>query len=67
MARERMAYSRRDNVPRLIPLESFDIDQNTLQLNHSKRWVSIVKLNSNLVGELPPRALGLLESTDNVV
>lgn len=62
-----MAYSRRDNGPRFVPLEPFDIYQDTLQLNHGKRRVGIIELDSNLIGELSPSALGLLESADNVI
>jgi hypothetical protein len=43
------------------------IDQYPLKLRNSERWVSIVELDSDLVRELIPGALGLLEATDDVV
>ena len=65
--RARVTYGRRDNGPRFVPPKSFDIYQNTLQLNHCKRRVGIIELDSNLIGKLPPSALGLLESANDVV
>lgn len=57
----------RHDVPGLIPVETFEIDQNTLQLHHSERRMSVIELNGDLAGELGPGALGLLEATDNVI
>ena len=55
------------DVPSLIPLEAFDINQNALKLDNCKGWVSVIKLDSHLVGELAPSSLGLLETPDNVM
>lgn len=54
-------------VPRIIPIKSLDIDQYPLELGNSERWVGVVQLDGDLVGEFLPRALTLLETSDNVV
>lgn len=56
-----------DDAPGLIPIKALEIDENTLELNNSQSRVGVVQLDGNLFGELLPRALGLLESTDNIV
>jgi hypothetical protein len=60
-------HSLGNNGPRLIPFKTFKIKENTLKLNNSKCWMGIIQLNSNLVRELAPCTLGLLESTNNIV
>lgn len=57
----------RDEVPRLIPLELLEVDKDALELDNGQRRVRVVQLDGDLVGELPPGAFGLLETTDNVV
>jgi len=56
-----------DNVPGFIPLETLQIYKDTLQFGDSERGVGVVQLDGDLVRELIPRALRLLESTDDVV
>lgn len=56
-----------DDAPGVIPLKTFQIHKYTLQFRDGERWVSVVQLDGNLIRELFPRALGLLESTDDVV
>lgn len=60
-------YSVDNDIPSLIPLKSLNINQNALQLNDGKRRVSVIELDSNLLRELLPRALRLLETTNNIV
>lgn len=54
-------------VPRIIPVKSLDIDQYPLELGNSQCRVGVVELDGDLVGEFLPRALALLETSDNVV
>lgn len=54
-------------VPGIIPLQPFDINQDSEKLRNGKGWVGIVELDSDLVGKLLPGALALLESADDVV
>lgn len=54
-------------VPRVVPVESLNIDQYPLELGDGEGWVSVVELNSNLVGKFLPRTLALLETSNNVV
>lgn len=61
------AYSVDNNLPSLIPFKSLNINQDALQLNNGKRRMSIVELDSNLLRELPPRALRLLETPNDIV
>ena len=56
-----------DNVPSLVPFESLEINQDTLELNNGQRRMGIVQLDGHLVRELSPSALRLLEATNNVV
>ena len=58
---------RSHNLPCNIPLEIFDIDEDTLQLDDGERGMGIVQLNGDLIGELCPRTFSLFETTDNVV
>lgn len=55
------------NVPCLAPLKTFYVDEDALHFDDSQGWVRVVELDGNLVGELLPRTLGLLETTHNVV
>lgn len=61
------AYRARHNLPRNIPFQAFDINQDPLQLHNRQRRMRIVQLDSHLVGELPPRSLGLLEPPHDIV
>jgi hypothetical protein len=45
----------------------FNIDENSLQLNNGKCRMGIVELDGNLLGELLPGAVGLLEAANNIV
>jgi hypothetical protein len=63
----RIAESLLDDAPGLVPLQTLKVDQDAQQFRDRKRWVSVVKLNGDLVGEVLPGALGLLESANNVV
>ena len=56
-----------DNVPCLLPVKALEIHKDTLELDNSQSRVGVVELDGDLVGELLPCALGLLETTDNVV
>jgi len=61
------SHSLGNNGPCLIPLKAFEIKENALKLNNGERWMGIIQLDSNLVRELTPCTLGLLESTNNIV
>lgn len=54
------------DVPCLVPLKTFEVDQNALQFHNRKSRMGIIELDGYLVGELTPRALGLLESADDI-
>lgn len=54
------------NVPRLVPLQSFHINEQSHQLWNAKRRVRIVELNGHLVRELGPWASYFFESSNNV-
>ena len=56
-----------NNAPSSVPVETLLIYQDALQLRNGKRRVSVVKLDGNLVGELLPGLLRLLETTDDIV
>lgn len=56
-----------DDAPCLIPFQPLQIDQDPLQLDDGQGGMRVVQLDPDLVGELPPRSLGLLEPTDDVV
>lgn len=56
-----------NNAPSSVPVETLLIYQDALQLRNGKRRVSVVELNGNLVGELLPGLLRLLETTDDIV
>lgn len=56
-----------DDVPSLLPVKTLEINKDTLELDNSQSWVGVVQLDGNLLGELPPRALGLLETADDIV
>lgn len=61
-----VAESTGDDVPTLVPRKTFNIDKDSLQLNNRKCRVSVIKLDRNLIGELLPRAVRLLESSHDV-
>lgn len=48
-------------------MQALNINQNTLQLDNGKSRVSVVELDSDLVGEFLPGALGLLEAAHNII
>ena len=54
-------------VPGIVPVQALNINQYPLELGNGQRRVGIVELDGDLVGELTPSTLALLESTDNVV
>jgi hypothetical protein len=54
-------------VPRIVPLQALNIDEDPQKLGDGESWVSVVELDGNRVGELLPGLLALLEATDNVV
>jgi hypothetical protein len=56
-----------NNIPSNIPLKLLDIDQDSLQFRNGKSRMGIVKLDSNLIWELRPWSVSLLETTDNIV
>ena len=56
-----------DDVPSLLPVKALEINEDTLELDNSQSRVGVVELDSNLVRELLPWALGLLETADDVV
>lgn len=56
-----------DNLPGVVPLETFPVDKNALQLDDAERGVRVVKLDRHLVGEVHPGALGLLEAANDVL
>jgi hypothetical protein len=55
------------NLPSNIPRDVFHVNQDSLQLDDCKRWVCVVQLNCNLIRELGPRTVGLLESPNDIV
>lgn len=61
-----VAESTGDNIPTLVPCKTFNIDKDSLQLNNRKCRVSVIKLDRNLIGELFPRTVRLLESSHDV-
>jgi hypothetical protein len=54
-------------APRIIPLQTLNIDEYPLELGNGESWVSVVQLNGDRVGELLPRLLALLETADDIV
>jgi hypothetical protein len=54
-------------VPRIIPVQALLINQYPLKFRNSERRVSVVELDSDLIGELVPGAFALLEAADDVV
>jgi hypothetical protein len=54
-------------VPRIVPLQTLNIDEDPQKLGNGKSRVSVVELDGDRVGELLPGLLALLEATDNVV
>ena len=60
-------YSLGNNGPGLVPIKTFKIEKNALKLNNGKRWMGVVQLNRNLIRELTPCTLRLLESTNDIV
>lgn len=60
-------YGAGDDIPGKIPLQMLNVNENTLQLDNSKRGMSIVELDGNLIGEFDPRAARLLEASNDVV
>jgi hypothetical protein len=55
------------NAPCFVPIETFQIDENALQLRDGECWMGIVELDGDLVRKLPPCSTGLLETTNDVV
>src|SRR5262249_51781052 len=53
-------------VPRLIPAEMYLVEQNPHQLRHRHRWVRVIELNGNLVGERVPVCVTLAEAANKV-
>ena len=56
-----------DNIPSSVPFKTFQIDQDALELNNGQRRVGIVQLDSNLICEVLPWSLRLLETSDDIV
>lgn len=63
----RLTYGIGHNIPSLIPGETFNINQDTLQFDDGKSWMGVVELNSDLVWERAPSAPRLLEASNDVV
>jgi hypothetical protein len=53
--------------PRIVPLQTLDINENPLELGDRKSWMSVVELDGDRVGEFLPGFLALLEAADNIV
>jgi len=49
-----------------LHIKAVFIYENTEELNNSKRWMGIIKLDCDLVGEIVPGIVLLLVSSDNV-
>lgn len=60
-------HRRCHNIPGLIPSEPLEVEQDALQLDDGEGRVGIIELDSDLVGELGPSALRLLEAPDDVI
>ena len=54
-------------VPGLVPCQVLNINQYSLEFHNGKCRMCVVQLNSDLVRELIPWPVGLLESSDDVV
>ena len=63
----RIAEGALNDAPSFIPFESFNIDQDTLQLDYGKGWMCVIELNSNLFWELRERFLRFLKPAYDVV
>jgi hypothetical protein len=53
--------------PRIVPLQTLDVNENPLKLWDRESWMGVVKLDGDRVGELLPGFLALLEAADNIV
>lgn len=56
-----------NDSPGSLPLETFEINQDALQLNNGKSWVRVIQLDSDLVREFLPGTLTLLESSYDII
>ena len=56
-----------DDLPSLIPLKVFNINEQSLQFNDRQCGMRIIQLNCNLIRKFRPRSFGLLETTDDIV
>ena len=56
-----------DDIPGLVPFQTFDIDKDTLKLDNRKGRVSIIQLNGNHVWESRPCFVRFLKTSDDIV
>jgi hypothetical protein len=54
-------------APRIIPLQTLNVDEYPQKLGNREGRMGVVELDSDGVGELLPSLLALLESTDDIV
>ena len=54
-------------APGIIPFQALDINQNPHKLRNSQRWVRVIQLDCDLVGEFAPSTLALLKPSHDVV
>jgi hypothetical protein len=64
---KRSTYGGHNNVPGNIPLQLLEVDEDALKLDDGQGRVGVVELDGNLLGELLPGTLGLLEAANDVV
>ena len=55
-----------DNLPRFVPLQTFYVNQDTLQLHNCECWMGIVQLNGNHIWKGRPLLFGLLETAHDI-
>lgn len=55
------------NLPGSVVVQLFFIDQDSHQLRDSKCWMSVVHLDTDVVGELGPRKVKLAKTTEHVL
>ena len=63
----RSTYGIHDYFPGQVPFKVLNVNENSLQLHDGQCRVGIVELDSHLVGELLPRAVGLFETANDIV
>ncbi len=63
----RVAEARLGQLPRLLPLDQLDVDEQSHQLGDRDRRVRVVELDRDLVGEHVERVVRLLVAPDDVL